>query len=82
MAGTFIAPGELFGVTLANGKLHPVRGLLAEMCTKQMGEEGASYEHLLHFCMDCTPSMGEELQSEYFMAYGYAADVILALEGL
>jgi xylitol oxidase len=82
LAGTFTAPGELFGATLANEKLHPVRGLPAETCTEQMGEEGASYERLPHFRMGCTPSVGEELQSEYFMARGYAAEVILALEGL
>ncbi|KAG0624166.1 hypothetical protein M758_3G228800 [Ceratodon purpureus] len=78
----FEATREFFGATLATQKLHPVRNLPAETCTEQMGIPGPSFERLPHFRMGCTPSVGEELQSEYFMPRHHAAGAILALQGL
>ena len=73
---------EFFGATMATQKLHPVRKLPAEACTEQMGEAGPSFERLPHFRMGFTPSVGEELQSEYFMAHHHAAGAIEALRRL
>lgn len=44
-----------------------------------MGVAGLSFQRLPHFRMGFTPSVGEELQSEYLMARHHAAGAILAL---
>jgi alditol oxidase len=62
------AEPELFGATLATNNLHPIANISAENCTEQMGVCGPWFERLPHFRMDFTPSSGEELQSEYFVA--------------
>lgn len=66
---------EFFGATPATDHLHPLKGHSAENCTLQMGIVGSWHERLAHFKMDFTPSSGEELQTEYFVARedGYAA---------
>lgn len=66
---------EFFGASPAIDHLHPLKGHSAENCTLQMGIVGSWHERLPHFKMDFTPSSGEELQSEYFVARedGYAA---------
>ena len=74
--GDDAAPGpELFGAMLAREDRHPIAGISASNCTKQMGVVGPWHERLPHFRMDFTPSSGEELQSEYFVprAHAYAA---------
>lgn len=66
------APGlgepEWHGAKLAPVRRHPIVQLSAEPCTEQMGIPGPWYERLPHFRMAFTPSSGEELQSEYFVA--------------
>lgn len=68
----FEPESELFGAKLATRPLHPIEALSAENCTEQMGIPGPWYERLPHFRMDFTPSSGEELQSEYFIARKHA----------
>lgn len=70
---------DLFGATAATSHLHPIAGVGAEHCTPQLGEAGAWHERLPHFRMEFTPSNGEELQSEYYVARGSAAMAIRAV---
>ena len=64
----FEAVPEFYGATLAARHIHPIADLSAVHCTPQMGVIGPWHERLPHFRMDFTPSSGEELQSEYFVA--------------
>lgn len=64
-----IGEPEWYGATLAPVRRHPIVHISAEPCTEQMGIPGSWYERLPHFRMAFTPSSGEELQSEYFVAH-------------
>jgi xylitol oxidase len=68
-----------FGAVPATRNLHPITKLSAEPCTEQMGVAGPWHERLPHFRMGFTPSSGEELQSELFVARDDAPAVIRAL---
>ena len=76
------AEPELFGAKLAANNLHPIRNISAENCTEQMGVCGPWFERLPHFRMEFTPSVGEELQSEYFVPREHAFAAFLAMDGL
>lgn len=78
----FVPAPELFGATLARTHLHPIRSLPAESCTEQMGIRGPWYERLPHFRMDFTPSVGEELQSEYLIPRHRAIEAIGVINSL
>lgn len=71
--------GTAFGATPATRNLHPVAGLTAESCTDQLGMPGPWHERLPHFRMGFTPSSGDELQSELFVARRDAPDVMREL---
>ncbi len=71
---------DFYGSFLSDRDLHPITELSAENCTPQMGVPGPWYERLPHFKMGFTPSSGEELQAEYFVARENAVDAILAIE--
>ncbi|CAG7620458.1 putative xylitol oxidase [Paenibacillus solanacearum] len=71
-----------FGATRATERLHPVPGMTSEHCSEQLGVPGPWYDRLPHFRMDFTPSAGDELQSEYFVAREDAYDALCALERL
>ncbi|GGT32430.1 putative xylitol oxidase [Streptomyces atratus] len=62
------APEEWFGARLADGPRHPIAGMPAENCTRQQGVAGPWHRRLPHFRLEFTPSNGDELQSEYFVA--------------
>lgn len=47
---------------------HPVPGMPTENSTEQLGVPGRWYARLPHFKLEFTPSSGDELQSEYFVA--------------
>ena len=68
-----------FGALPATGNMHPIAALSAEPCTEQMGVAGPWHERLPHFRMGFTPSSGEELQSELFVA---TADAPAAIQTL
>ena len=51
-------------------------GLSPDACTVQLGRPGPWHERLLHFRADVTPSVGDELQSEYFVARGDAPGAV------
>ncbi|MDQ0792285.1 FAD-binding protein [Streptomyces sp. B1I3] len=77
--GPLVAPRRWLGATLANGPRHPVPGMPAGHCTQQQGDAGPWHARLPHFRLEFTPSNGEELQSEYFVA---RRDAVAAYEAL
>ncbi|MEU1126623.1 FAD-binding protein [Streptomyces sp. NPDC005899] len=77
--GPLTAPPRWLGAELAEGPRHPVPGMPAVHCTQQ-GEAGPWHARLPHFRLEFTPSNGEELQSEYFVARHDAVAAYEALE--
>jgi xylitol oxidase len=73
---------ELFGARPATVERHPILGVDAANTTPQLGRPGLWSDRLPHFRMGFTPSAGDELQSEYFVAREHALDAIEALRGL
>src|SRR5215470_231994 len=65
-----------YGAVPADGPRHPVPGLPAANCTQQMGVPGPWHERLPHFRLDFAPSVGDELQSEYFMPRRFAVEAL------
>ncbi len=70
------------GAAPADGPRHPIPGLPTENTTPQGGLPGPWDERLPHFRAGATPSVGAELQSEYFVARADAAAALEALRGL
>ncbi|ONK10224.1 FAD-binding protein [Streptomyces sp. MP131-18] len=66
----------------ATAPWHPIPGMPAEFCTRQLGEPGPWHERLPHFRPEFTPSRGEELQSELFLPRAAAPAAFAALRGL
>ncbi|GAA1747550.1 FAD-binding protein [Luedemannella helvata] len=73
------APRRWFGAVRADGPRHPLAGMPARNCTEQDGVPGPWYARLPHFRLEFTPSAGDELQSEYFVA---RADAVAALSAV
>ncbi|HYV81376.1 MAG TPA: FAD-binding protein [Streptosporangiaceae bacterium] len=73
---------QWYGARPADGPRHPVPGLPAVNCTQQMGVPGPWHERLPHFLPDFTPSVGDELQSEYLMPRQSAVSALRALDGI
>jgi alditol oxidase len=71
-----------YGTTSAAKRMHPIAKISAENCTEQMGIPGAWHDRLPHFRMDHTPSSGEELQTEYFVARADAYQALLAINNI
>ena len=79
---TAAAAPELFGAKLATQNIHPVEAESAENVTDQMDISGPWYERMPHFKMGFKPSVGKELQSEYFVPIEHAYDALMAMEKL
>ena len=76
-------PTAFYGATLADKKLHPVgREADATPCTEQGGTPGPWYERLPHFKLAFTPSVGHEIQTEYFVPLEKGYEAIRAVETL
>ncbi|WP_344855751.1 FAD-binding protein [Amycolatopsis ultiminotia] len=77
-------PGTLFGAVPADGPRHPAHaaGVSAENTTVQGGVPGPWYDRLPHFRVGFAPSVGAELQSEYFVPRAHAAAAFQALRGI
>ncbi|MDB5021521.1 MAG: FAD-binding protein [Pedobacter sp.] len=73
---------ELFGAIQATENLHPVEDQSAENVTEQRGVPGAWFDRLPHFKMGFQPSVGAELQSEYFVSIEHAYEAMMAIEQL
>ena len=74
------APNELFEAYPATSNRHPLPGLNPEPCTEQMAVSGPWHLRLPHFKMEFTPSAGDEIQSEFFVARKDAPAAIAELE--
>ena len=62
--------------------MHPVPGMDAAACTAQLGRPGPWHERLPHFRPDAVPSVGAELQSEYFVDRADGAAAVEAVRAL
>ncbi|HKH63113.1 MAG TPA: FAD-binding protein [Flavitalea sp.] len=76
------AEPQLYGAKIATQNVHPVEDQSAENVTEQMDIAGPWYERLPHFKMGFMPSVGKELQSEYFVPIEHAYEAIMAIEKL
>lgn len=63
----------------ADGPRHPVTGQPPSRCTEQGGVPGPWHERLPHFRAEFTPSVGQELQTEYFVPRTRAVTALRAL---
>ncbi|MGW6935458.1 D-arabinono-1,4-lactone oxidase [Lentzea sp. NPDC054927] len=63
----------------ADGPRHPVVGQPPSRCTEQGGVPGPWHERLPHFRAEFTPSVGQELQTEYFVPRTRAVTALRAL---
>jgi alditol oxidase len=73
-------PNRWDAARLADGARHPVPGIDPVSCTQQGGVPGPWHERLPHFRLDFTPSSGDELQTEYFVARESAAAALQAVD--
>ena len=73
---------ELFGAVAATVERHPIIALEPTPCTPQLGRPGLWSDRLPHFRMDDTPSIGQEIQSEYFLPRRHAISAIEAMRTL
>jgi alditol oxidase len=64
------------GARPAMRKMHPLLGVDGADCTDQLGVPGPWHERLPHFRMGFTPSNGAEIQAEYFVPRGAAAEAV------
>ena len=76
------ALADVAGARPATRALHPIPGFSADACTPQLGEAGPWNERLPHFRLSHTPSSGDELQSEYFVAREHAVDAFRELHAM
>jgi xylitol oxidase len=76
------APDAYYGALRANERRHPVPGHSSENCSEQLGIPGPWHERLAHFRPEFTPSAGEELQSEYFVAREHAYEALCAIDSM
>ncbi|HEV6952268.1 MAG TPA: FAD-binding protein [Promicromonospora sp.] len=74
-------PVEL-GASPATRAMHPLPDVAAVACTEQGGVPGPWFERLPHFRLDFTPSLGEELQSEYLLPRAAGPDAVRAVRAL
>ena len=73
---------EWMGGQLADGPRHMVPGQPPDSCTQQLGVSGPWHERLPHFRLEFTPSVGDELQSEYLLPRGRALEALAVLQPL
>lgn len=66
----------------ASGPRHPVSGMPVEHCTEQLDVPGPWHLRLPHFRLEHTPSSGEELQSEFFVAREHVEAALAELDAM
>lgn len=77
-----VIPESVGGISKAESKYHPIPSVDPTACTDQFGESGDWHQRLPHFKLEFTPSVGEEIQTEFFIDRKDAAaalDAILKL---
>ena len=62
-----VIPESVGGSTKADKKYHPIPSVDPVACTEQLGVAGDWHDRLSHFKLEFTPSVGEEIQSEFFI---------------
>jgi alditol oxidase len=81
-AAPWTPPDTWLGAVRAPEQRHPVPGEPAEHTTLQDGLPGAWHTRLPHFRLEFTPSKGEEIQSEFFVAREHGAAAVRAVHSL
>ena len=81
-AAPWTPPDTWLGAVRAPEQRHPVPGEPAEHTTPQDGLPGAWHTRLPHFRLEFTPSKGEEIQSEFFVAREHGAAAVRAVHSL
>jgi xylitol oxidase len=77
-----VIPESVGGSTKADKKYHPIASVDPVACTEQLGVPGDWHDRLSHFKLEFTPSVGEEIQSEFFVDRkdaGAAIEAVLQL---
>lgn len=62
-----VIPESVGGISKAESKFHPIPSVDPTACTDQFGESGYWHQHLPHCKLEFTPSVGEEIQTEFFI---------------
>ena len=75
-------PESIGGSLTATKKFHPIPNVDPQACTEQLGEPGVWFERLPHFKLEFIPSVGEEIQSEFFIARKDADAALAAVAAL
>jgi xylitol oxidase len=75
-------PESVGGCTKADKKFHPIPSVDPVACTDQLGIPGDWYDRLSHFRLEFTPSVGEEIQTEFFVDRKDASAAIEAISKL
>ena len=75
-------PESVGGSSQADKKYHPIPSVDPVACTDQLGEAGDWHQRLSHFKLEFTPSVGEEIQTEFFVDRKDAAAAIEAVSKL
>jgi alditol oxidase len=78
----WLPPEHWLGGTRAPEQRHPVPGERGDECTPQDGLPGPWHTRLPHFRLEFTPSKGEEIQSEYFVAREHGAAAVRAVQAI
>ena len=73
---------DLLGARRMLTSANSIGDAIADNLTEQGGVPGPWLERLPHFRLDATPSNGDEIQSEYFVAPADAADALRAVRTL
>jgi xylitol oxidase len=74
--------GDFYGAKPAPRNYHPLEDMDPAPATEQLGVAGPWHERLPHFRMAFTPSVGAELQSEYFVPFAEARAALRALRAV
>ena len=77
-----VPPEDLFGARPAGGRIGVAEIGVATKNTEQGGVPGPWWDRLPHFRMAATPSVGEELQSEYLVPRATALQAIATVREL
>jgi len=77
-----VIPDSVGGSAKADKKFHPIPSVDPVACTDQLGIPGEWHQRIPHFKLEFTPSVGEEIQSEFFVDRKDAPAAIQAVSEL
>jgi len=77
-----VIPDSIGGSAKADTKYHPIPSVDPVACTEQGEVPGDWHERLPHFKLEFTPSVGEEIQTEFFVDRKDSAAAIEAVSQL